>query len=240
MEVTPVPALADNYAWVVRRGDETVVIDPSEAAPVLAALAGARPRAILCTHHHWDHVGGIEALRSVYGAIEVVGSRHDVGRIPHQSVAVGEGDELFGLRVLEVPGHTLGAVAYVGGGWAFTGDTLFAAGCGRLFEGTAAQMRASLSKLRDLPGDTLIACGHEYTVKNLEFAAHLLPDDPAIAARLAFARASRAAGRPTVPSTLADERATNPFLRWDDPALLAVVPPDADAFAWTRAAKDGF
>lgn len=243
MHVTAIPALADNYAWLLRDDDGAVVIDPSESAPVLAALDGARLRAILCTHHHWDHVGGIEDLRKIFGAIDVVGSRHDVGRIPHQTIAVGEGDTVGGARVIEVPGHTLGAVAYVREGWVFTGDTLFAAGCGRLFEGTPAQMRASLAKLRELDPATMVACGHEYTVKNLEFALHLTPDDTAVAERLAWARAARAEGRPTVPSTIGEERQTNPFLRWDDPALVAAgarIAPGDDVFATLRAAKDWF
>lgn len=245
MQVTPLPCLADNYAWLLREGDDAVVVDPSEAGPVLAALGTARLRAVWCTHHHWDHVGGIEDLRMRLGAFDIVGSHRDVGRIPHQTRAVGEGDvvEPFGARVVDIPGHTLGAVAYVVDGYLFSGDTLFSAGCGRVFEGTMEQMRTSLAKLRALDPSLRVCCGHEYTVKNLEFAAATMPEDAAVAARLAEARASRERGEPTVPALLSDELRTNLFLRWDDPGVAAAaarLDPTVDAFTALRLAKDRF
>jgi hydroxyacylglutathione hydrolase len=234
VEITPVPCLQDNYAYLLVEGDDAVVVDPSEAAPVLAALGDRRLVGVWLTHHHHDHVGGVEEIVDARGPVEVVGSRHDGerGRIPRQTRAVGEGDRLaFGdTRVLDIPGHTLGAVAYVtAAGDAFTGDTLFCAGCGRVFEGTMPMMRDSLAKLRALDPATRVWCGHEYTGKNLAFARSMLPDDAAIAAR-------RAEGC-TVPSTIGEERRTNVFLRWDDPALAGYGP---DVFATLRHAKDRY
>lgn len=256
LAIEPVPCLRDNYAYLVSRGGDCVVVDPSESEPVLAALAGRSLAAIWCTHHHADHVGGVRGLKERFPAVPVVGSAYDasLARIPGQDVSLSDGqhapDGGAGLpltRVLHVPGHTLGALAFlVGDADLFTGDTLFGAGCGRLFEGDAPTMRASLARLRALPPGTRVWCGHEYTVRNLAFAASLCPADAAVAARARAAEALRARALPTVPSTMGEERATNPFLRWDDAGLAPAVSAlsggaavDADgAFALLRRAKD--
>jgi len=256
VEVTVVPCLKDNYAYVLRApgSARAVVVDASEAAPVLAALQklGVPLGAILSTHHHPDHVLGNEELALRYPGIEVFGSAHDRGRIPGQTRAVGDGDtvtvEGLTFRCLLVPGHTLGAVAYYGHGAVFTGDTLFAGGCGRLFEGTPAMMNESLNvKLAALPPETLVYCGHEYTASNLRFAAHVEPGNAAVTAKAARVAALRERGAPTVPSTLSEERATNPFMRCDSAEIIAHVaerlgPERAPAavLGAVRAAKDAF
>ena len=222
MQAIPVTAFSDNYIWLVPGPDTpraVAIVDPGDAAPVLDTLARLEllPAAILVTHHHYDHTGGIQALRArfdipVYGAIP--GSAH----------RVSEGDTLvlnngLSFRVLETPGHTLDHLAYHGEKALFCGDTLFAGGCGRLFEGSAQQMYRSLEKIRRLPGDTLIYCAHEYTLGNLRFAAQVEPGNRALSARLADTLALRRQGLPTVPSTLALEKETNPFLRCHIPAV---------------------
>jgi hydroxyacylglutathione hydrolase len=218
MRVVPVPCLADNYAYLVICEDtgDAAVVDPSDAAPVLAAAGRERARlsAIWNTHHHWDHTGGNEELARRLGGAEIAGHVSDARRTPGLSRGLGEGDEVAAGRVraraLHVPGHTTGAIAYVGGGHVFTGDTLFLAGCGRLFEGTPAMMFASLRKLASLPGETLVWPGHEYTRKNLAFARAVAPKDEAVRER---AGRLGEAGGPTVPGTIAEEIMTNPFLR---------------------------
>ena len=255
MEIHIVPCLSDNYAYVLTHEGAAVVVDPSEAAPVQKALEalGVAITGIWATHHHHDHVGGIADLVRQNAGLEVVGSAYDSehGRVPAQTHAVSEGEPLwFGghrVRVLEVPGHTLGAVAYLIEGALFSGDTLFAAGCGRLFEGSPATMLASMTALRSLPEETRLYCGHEYTQKNLSFARSIEPDNADIAQRLEQVNALRAAGRPSIPCTLGDERKTNPFFRWDVPAVIAkarALGAESDepepVFAAIRRARNGF
>jgi hydroxyacylglutathione hydrolase len=222
VEVTIVPCRKDNYAYFLRPegGDTVALVDASEAGPILKALGerGLNLGAILSTHHHRDHVEGNEELVAHFPGIPVYGSAHDRGRIPEQTHFVSQGDviDVVGLHLscLLVPGHTLGAVAYVGHGAVFTGDTLFAGGCGRLFEGTPRMMYDALNvTLAALPDETLVYCGHEYTAKNLEFAAAVEPGNRAVAERAERVRRKREHGEPSIPSTMAEERATNPYLR---------------------------
>jgi len=222
MQVTIVPCLKDNYAYLVRpEGSRTcAVVDACEAPPIERALGelGLELGAILATHHHHDHVGGNDELTRRFPGIDVFGSTHDRGRIPAQTRFVDDGDtiDVAGLhfRCLAIPGHTLGAVAYVGHDAVFTGDTLFAAGCGRLFEGTPAMMYESLvHKLGALPDATLVYFGHEYTANNLRFAAVVEPQNAHVQEKSERVAAQRARGEVTAPSTLAEERLTNPFLR---------------------------
>ncbi|MEZ4394881.1 MAG: hydroxyacylglutathione hydrolase [Polyangiales bacterium] len=252
MLVHVIPCLSDNYAYLVvnESSGAAVVVDPSEEGPVRRALEvlGVELVGVLATHHHWDHVGGVEALLAWRPSLEVWAHASDRGRVPGQTgeVAHGESISLGGMdfRALHVPGHTLGAVTWLSEGNAFTGDTLFLAGCGRLFEGSAEMMAASLNDvLGALPDETLIHPGHEYTEKNLRFAASLLPGDDAVAARLASVRALRAEGRPSVPAPLGVERETNPFLRCGDPSLRAALGSADDraaTFAAARARRDVF
>ena len=225
LEIVPLPAFQDNYIWTLRRGRQAAVVDPGEARPVKAYLAreGLALAAILATHHHPDHVGGIAELVEA-AAVPVFGPRGEP--IPALTSPVGQGDRVeipalgASFSVLEIPGHTRAHVAYYGLGSLFCGDTLFACGCGRVFEGTAAQMLASLSKLAALPDETRVYCGHEYTLANIRFARAVDPDNALLAAREERAKRLRDAGRPTLPSTLGEERATNPFLRCAEPVVV--------------------
>ncbi|MBL9028035.1 MAG: hydroxyacylglutathione hydrolase [Myxococcales bacterium] len=228
--VVPVPCLRDNYAYLVHApgSREALVVDPSEAEPVLAALAreSLTLSAVLCTHHHHDHVGGNEGLLAVFPGLTVVASAHDRGRVPCTTRTMNDGDVMTfaGLeaRAIAVPGHTLGAVAYVIDDAVFTGDTMFVAGCGRLFEGTPAMMHESLShKIARLPPETRVYCGHEYTQSNVRFALAVEPDNEALQALAERARAARERGEPTVPSTVAAEIQHNPFLRVAIPHVAA-------------------
>ena len=247
MEVIPVPCLRDNYAYLVVQGRLAAVVDPSEADPVLRAIEehGLELTEIWLTHHHWDHVGGIEQLMEQSPVAHVRGSRYDAEhqRIPKQTDTLSDGDSFdFGgstVDIMEIPGHTLGAIAFVTEGHLFSGDTLFIAGCGRVFEGTMQMMSESLSKLRSLPPDTKVWCGHEYTVNNLRFAKTVEPDNPEIDRALSDAIATREAKRFTVPGSLDRELATNPFLRFDEPTGAAGRDPVA-AFTAIRQAKDDF
>jgi len=212
MRIITVPCLQDNYAYLIDVGTACAVVDPSEPGPVVAALKreGLKLTHILNTHHHGDHTGGNRALKEMFGAL-VVGPESDSHRIPAIDIGVGEkaGWEFAGRKVavLEVPGHTLGAITFVLEGNAFTGDTLFVMGCGRVFEGDPAMMTASLDKLAALPDETKIWCGHEYAASNGRFALTLEPGNAALQAKV------KNLPRLSVPSTMAEEKATNPFLR---------------------------
>ena len=235
-EIAILPVLQDNYIFVLHNGQEAVVVDPAVGAPVVAWLRrhGLRLRALLHTHHHSDHIGGAPELLQAWPDARVFAAAADRDRIPHQSDGVRQGDvfTLLGreVRVLEVPGHTRAHVAYHLPALApdqreelFCGDTLFAAGCGRLFEGTAEQMHASLARLKELPDDTRVWCAHEYTEGNLRWAVAEAPANTAIAERLAAVRVLRQNGVPTIPSTLAEERRTNLFVLARDGRELAAL-----------------
>lgn len=235
MDVRIIPCLSDNYAYLLRVPGtrRAVIVDASEAAPVRRALEeeGLELAGILATHHHHDHVGGNQELLSFYPQAQVFGYRTDDGRLPGLTHGLDDGERFeiggLGFQALHIPGHTLGAVAYRTDDAVFTGDTLFVAGCGRLFEGTAAQMYDSLNeKLGALPDATKVFCGHEYTAKNLEFAAHLEPGNSAVREKAERVRALRAQGKPTVPSTIGEERLTNPFMRVGSPEILQSVARD--------------
>ena len=224
MRVVAVPCLKDNFAYLIHAegSKEALVVDPSEAEPVLAALEreGLSLVGILNTHHHWDHVGGNEDLLKRFPGIPVFGHASDRGRIPGQTDELEHGGRMqaggLSFDVLHIPGHTTGAVAYVGGGAVFTGDTLFAGGCGRLFEGTPAMMHASLNeKLGALPDETKVYFGHEYTESNLRFAAHVEPSNADVREKAKRVAEQRARGEHTTPSTIGEERRTNPFMRVD-------------------------
>jgi hydroxyacylglutathione hydrolase len=228
LEIVPVKAFKDNYVWTLRNATHAAVVDPGEARPVLDYLAREHLQlaAILATHHHADHVGGIAELLE-RGRVPVYGPRNEpIATLSHP---VSEGDTVtiaeLGVEfsVLDIPGHTRAHIAYYGAGALFCGDTLFACGCGRLFEGTAEQMYASLQKLLSLPDATKVYCGHEYTLANIGFARNVEPANSALASREQRDRRLREAGKPTLPSTLADEKATNPFLRCREPAVVESV-----------------
>jgi hydroxyacylglutathione hydrolase len=227
LRVSPIPAFTDNYIWLIHDGTHAVVVDPGDALPVLAALEAHRLSlvAILLTHHHADHVGGVPSLLQRFN-VPVFGPSTEA--IKNITVPLGEGDRPFipeldlALSVLDVPGHTRGHIAYFVADreWLFCGDTLFAAGCGRLFEGTAEQMIASLNKFAALPDETQVYCAHEYTLSNLRFAKDAEPMNDAIDARIRTEQARRDRGEPTVPSTIGLEKRTNPFLRYREPAVV--------------------
>jgi len=253
LQIHQIPVLRDNYVYLAHCAEsgETAVVDPAVAGPVLkeAEALGWRISLILNTHHHHDHVGGNREIQQQTGC-RIIGPAYDAGRIPGIDAEVREGDRVqVGAaegEVFFVPGHTRGHIAF----WfprsdaLFCGDTLFALGCGRLFEGTAAQMWQSLQKLRRLPDDTRVYCAHEYTQDNARFALSLEPDLKPLRVRAAAIDARRAKGEATVPSLLSEEKETNPFLRADDPALAkALGLPGGDplaVFAEVRALKDSF
>ena len=232
LSVLTVPAFKDNYLWLIHDGTHAAVVDPGDSAPILAALDDHHLTltAILLTHHHADHTGGVPELLARF-PVPVFGPGKDgIDAVTHP---LAEGDSVvvpglgLALDVLEVPGHTLGHIAYVrrtpGLHWLFCGDTLFAGGCGRLFEGTPAQMADSLGKLAALPEDTEVYCAHEYTVSNLRFAQAVDAGNEALALRVRDEEAKRAAGLPTVPSSIGLERSPNPFLRYREPAIVAAL-----------------
>jgi hydroxyacylglutathione hydrolase len=252
-EVVPLRAFRDNYIWTLRNDRHAAVVDPGDAQPVLSYLQQERLElcAMLLTHHHADHVGGVAELLA-HRDVPVYGPRGEP--IATLSQAVGEGDEVqiaqLGLRfrVLAIPGHTRAHIAYYGANSLFCGDTLFACGCGRLFEGTAEQMFASLAKLAALPDETLVYSGHEYTLANIDFARAVEPDNADLLARAASDAEKRSGDRPTLPSTIGREKKTNPFLRCLQPAVIdsankymgARVSDPVRVFAAIRQWKNGF
>jgi hydroxyacylglutathione hydrolase len=225
VSVVPVAAFKDNYVWTLRNARHAAVVDPGEARPVLDYLRREKLElaAILATHHHPDHVGGIAELRESFD-VPVYGPKNEP--IATLTRPVAEGDEVripelgVTLSVLDIPGHTRAHIAYYGAGSLFCGDTLFACGCGRVFEGTPEQMVRSLDKLAALPDDTKVYCGHEYTLANIGFAKTVEPGNAALVKREERDRQLRAQGKPTLPSRLGDEKATNPFLRVREPAVI--------------------
>ena len=255
MHIHTIPTFEDNYIWLLTHGKNTAVVDPGQAAPVIEYLEAHELslKAILLTHHHYDHIDGARELQERY-ACPIYGAKmHEIDTI------VQSEDDIIDLnthglgqwQVIATPGHTLDHIAYFSPSSPpvlFCGDTLFGAGCGKLFEGTAAQMQSSLEKIRALPDNTLIYCGHEYTKDNLRFATLAEPDNAAIHQRIATSRAQRARNEPTIPSTLALEKATNPFLRWDSTELRrnteqrskGGLDTPTDIFAAVRAWKDEF
>lgn len=257
MQVYRISALSDNYIFLLHEPKHNIaaVVDPAQAKPVLQHLNSldAELVTIFNTHHHWDHVGGNRELIERYPQVRVYGGIEDRGRIPGQQVFLQEGDTVeFGDRtaeVLFVPGHTRGHIAYYfppvckdDVGELFCGDTLFAGGCGRLFEGTPTQMVNSLSKLRALPDNTRLWCAHEYTLNNLKFARTVDPDNPDLQSRYTEVEAARHRLEATVPSLLGVEKRTNPFLRWEQPTLQAAVnsTKPLQTFARLRGMKDQF
>lgn len=263
LTISAIPAFKDNYIWCLADNDngKALIVDPGEAEPVQKHLAENQLKldTILITHHHPDHVGGVKKLAEAVPDCRIVGPAES----PFQDSTsqVHPGDEViwedFTFEVLSVPGHTLDHIAYFSDTHVdnrpvlFCGDTLFVCGCGRLFEGTPEQMRQSLKTLRDLPDQTAVYCAHEYTLANLEFARHWLPEDDNLREFEEHCQALRKEGKPTVPSVLGNEKRLNPFLRWDDPDVVTAardygshhgMPVDTDnaVFAATRHGKDNF
>lgn len=253
LTLTTIPCLQDNYAFIVGNPDtrEAAVVDVPEAAPINAALAAGRwtLTTVLLTHHHWDHIDGLDGL-DARESVKVVGAARDSHRLPPLDIAVTEGDQVDVLgekvSIIDVSGHTIGHIAFhfPASNLAFTADSLMALGCGRLFEGTPAQMWDSMQKLKTLSADTIICSGHEYTQNNARFAETLDPDNSDLISRIAGIDADRAAGKPTVPTTLDLELRTNPFLRADNPALKAKLgmqnASDLEVFTEIRGRKDRF
>lgn len=253
MQIHTIPVFSDNYVWLIEgENKRCAVVDLGDAQPVMQAIAsrGLTPVAILLTHHHHDHTGGIPAFLERYD-VPVIGPSKEANSLVTQPQSEGDHFVLDGIgsvRVLDTPGHTLGGISFYMEGAVFTGDTLFTAGSGRLFEGTAQQMLNSLDKLARLPNETQVYCGHEYTADSLKFALHAEPDNDAIGQRVETVARCRAQERPTVPASMALEKATNPFLRVRDPALRhaierhagGTITDDAEALAVLRRWKDDF
>ncbi len=255
MRVVQIPTLFDNYTYLLicEKTGQTAIVDSPDAEATLAVIRreGVDPVAIFSTHHHMDHVGGNEELIA-FKKMPVYGGLNDRQRIPCLTHPVEEGDQIslgsLIFRVMDIPGHTRGHIAYVGEGAVFCGDTLFAGGCGRLFEGSAEQMVFSLGKLKNLPNPTAVYCGHEYTQKNLEFALTLEPDNQSLQTKYAEVVDLRKKSKPTVPTTIGEEKSYNPFLRTESPELITnlkkKIPGLKDdrlsVFVAVRKMKDGF
>ncbi|TDG13777.1 hydroxyacylglutathione hydrolase [Seongchinamella unica] len=254
--IRPIEAFSDNYIWLISRDDDkqAFVVDPGDASVVEQALSAQELElsGILITHHHFDHVGGLAELKAAHQPVVYGPDNPAIEGIDHR-VSAGDSVDVLGqpFSVMEVPGHTLDHIAYFAGGDSpvlFCGDTLFAGGCGRLFEGTPLMMYRSLQSLMELPASTRVYCAHEYTLANLDFARAVEPGNPALSERMADAEATRARGEPTVPSTLALEQATNPFVRCGTEELQASLQAQdrlgdsapAAVFATVRAWKDNF
>jgi hydroxyacylglutathione hydrolase len=257
MEIALIPALADNYIFLLYEPEQKIaaVVDPAQAEPVLEKLheLGLNLVAIFNTHHHGDHIGGNTKLKKLFPNLVVYAGAKEKGRIPNQSVYLEDGDLIrfcdVVAEVIFLPGHTRSHIAYYfppekpqQPGNLFCGDVLFAGGCGRIFEGTAAQMLESLDRLRHLPGDTKIWCAHEYTLKNLHFALTIEPGNLHLQNRLKLEEIKRMQDQPTIPSVLELELQTNPFLRWDQPTVQHVAGSDVPVkvLAKIRAMKDSF
>jgi hydroxyacylglutathione hydrolase len=255
LTLIPIPAFADNYLWLLHDGQQALVVDPGDAAPVQHVLQknGLQLTAILVTHHHPDHTGGVDVLRKATGA-QVFGPASE--RIPEPFAPLRQGDSInamdLSFQVIDVPGHTAGHIAYYtpdmnGKPLLFCGDTLFSGGCGRLFEGTPAQMLASLDKLAALPGNAVVCCTHEYTLSNLRFAVAVDPDNQALTAYQTHCEKLRQQDQPTLPTSIAQELLINPFLRTRQPALIssarhvdAAAKDDVSVFAAIRQLKNNF
>ncbi|MDN2487952.1 hydroxyacylglutathione hydrolase [Kosakonia sacchari] len=251
MNLNSIPAFQDNYIWVLNNDDgRCLIVDPGEAAPVLRALEENQwqPEAILLTHHHNDHVGGVKALRQHFPDVVVYGPEETQDKGTTQIVKEGDVISVLGhdFSVFATPGHTLGHICFFSSPYLFCGDTLFSGGCGRLFEGTASQMYQSFCKINALPDDTVICCAHEYTLGNMKFAISILPQDPALNEYYRKVNELRAKNQKTLPVILKNERQINLFLRTEDTDLIDVINQETklqhpeERFAWLRSKKDNF
>ncbi|QHM96258.1 hydroxyacylglutathione hydrolase [Kosakonia sacchari] len=251
MNLNSIPAFQDNYIWVLNNDDgHCLIVDPGEAAPVLRALEENQwqPEAILLTHHHNDHVGGVKALRQHFPDVVVYGPEETQDKGTTQIVKEGDVISVLGhdFSVFATPGHTLGHICFFSSPYLFCGDTLFSGGCGRLFEGTASQMYQSFCKINALPDDTVICCAHEYTLGNMKFAISILPQDPALNEYYRKVNELRAKNQKTLPVILKNERQINLFLRTEDADLIDVINQETklqhpeERFAWLRSKKDNF
>lgn len=251
MNLISIPAYQDNYIWVLSQEDgQCLIVDPGEAAPILAAIEenGWHPVAILLTHHHNDHVGGVQALRQKYPSLTVYGPEETQHKGTNCIVNEGDKIKLLGheFSVVATPGHTLGHICYFSHPYLFCGDTMFSGGCGRLFEGTASQMYQSFTKLNAFPEDTLVCCAHEYTLSNLTFALSILPNNPDINEYYRKVKELRSKNQITLPTTLGKERKINVFLRTHSIDIIEIINKETylqqpeQRFAWLRAKKDTF
>ena len=251
MNLNSIPAFEDNYIWVLNdEGGRCLIVDPGEATPILRAIEENQwqPEAILLTHHHNDHVGGVEELRRKFPNVVVYGPAETQNKGTTEIVAEGDVITVLGhnFSVIATPGHTLGHICFFSFPYLFCGDTLFSGGCGRLFEGTATQMYQSFCKINTLPEDTIICCAHEYTLGNMKFAISILPQDSDLNEYYCKVKELRAKNQKTLPVTLQNERKINLFLRTEDIDLINVINQETnlqqpeERFAWLRAKKDNF